>query len=167
MSEGNGHILRDELFAYLDGLSAEEKFDYEILHSFWLQFQQIVLNVIWNKQLDITKILPVIRRGETAKSLQDLTETVEQTVAFFTQESAQENKNTLIQRVEQYVEDHLDSPLNVGDIADVMFMNADYLSRLFKSEKGIPRNISSPGKCKRHRCFYERQPYQWVLSRRK
>lgn len=138
LSEGNGHILCDELFAYLDSLSAEEKFDYEILHSFWLQFQQIVLNVIWNKQLDITNILPVIRRGENAKSLQDLTETVEQTVAFFPQESVQEDKNTLIHRVEQYVEDHLDSPLTVGDIANVMFMNADYLSRLFKDKKGIP-----------------------------
>ena len=35
------------------------------------------------------------------------------------------------------MDQHLEQPLTVSDVAESMYMNADYLSRLFKSKKGI------------------------------
>lgn len=53
-------------------------------------------------------------------------------------EDQEQDSQTVAQTIEQYVESHLDSPLTVGDIANAMFLNPDYLSRLFKNVYGLP-----------------------------
>ncbi len=47
------------------------------------------------------------------------------------------SKKALTDRVKKYVEENLDRPINVNDVAEAMFMNADYLSRQFKGEENI------------------------------
>ena len=38
----------------------------------------------------------------------------------------------------KYVEDHMNQPLSIADIATHFFLNPDYLSRMFKNETGLP-----------------------------
>ena len=38
----------------------------------------------------------------------------------------------------KYVEENLDQTLSVNDVAAALFMNGDYISRVFKSEVGTP-----------------------------
>lgn len=137
LAAGEGHLLQEEVVRYLDELSGEEIFDYQFLHSLWLQFQQAVLNVMWEKQLGEKEILAALRQGETAQSLQAVKDAIEKTAAHFVREDPEQDRQTTVQSIEQYVENHLDSPLAVTDIAGAMFMNPDYLSRLFKTEHGI------------------------------
>ena len=48
------------------------------------------------------------------------------------------NPKELVNQIEQYIEKHLrDSSLLVTDIAEAMYLNKDYLNRVFKKEKGI------------------------------
>ena len=138
LAAGEGRILQEEVFRYLNELSAEETFDYQHLHNLWLQFQQAVLNVMWGKQLGEKEILTALRSGETAQSLQAVKAAIEKTAACFVREDQEQDSQTVAQTIEQYVENHLDSPLTVGDIANAMFLNPDYLSRLFKNEYGVP-----------------------------
>lgn len=44
----------------------------------------------------------------------------------------------LVQQIEEYISRHLrESDLTVSDIADMMYLNKDYLNRVFRKEKGI------------------------------
>ncbi len=47
-------------------------------------------------------------------------------------------KNKLIQSVIEMIEEHLDQDLSLNTIAERLFVNYSYLSRLFKLEVGIP-----------------------------
>ena len=54
----------------------------------------------------------------------------------------------VVEQVSKYVEDHMNQPLSIADIATHFFLNPDYLSRMFKKRDGLPlrRNILSAGK---------------------
>ena len=138
LTEGDAQLLREEIFHYLDGFCNEGKLDYVFLHSFWLQFQQVVLNVLWHRRQDSKDLLPLLNRGEKAQSVQEMREVVKAVTAQFEQGDGLKDEKELVKQIEKYVDEHLDQPLNVADVADAMFMNPDYLSRLFKSKRGIP-----------------------------
>lgn len=138
LSEGNGQLLQQEVIRYLDECSASETFDYRFLHNVWLQFQQVVLNVTWDKQLFEKDILAALRQGETAQSLEDVRASVARTASFFQSGGTKRDQKTIVQLAVQYVDEHLDAPFTVGDIANALFINADHLSRLFKTEHGVP-----------------------------
>lgn len=46
------------------------------------------------------------------------------------------HKNTLIDQVKAYIEEHLDQELSRDELAGLVFLNANYLSRLFRQETG-------------------------------
>lgn len=47
------------------------------------------------------------------------------------------DEKELVKKAQKYVEDHLDQPLRVNDVADALFLSSNYLSRLFKSKCGV------------------------------
>ena len=58
-------------------------------------------------------------------------------IALFPQaEQYDGNVKKLVDQACDYVEDNLDRPLNVNSVASALFVNADYLSRVFKNETG-------------------------------
>lgn len=136
--EGNSKTLLEEIYQYLNGLSARVDLDYQFLHTFWRQFQQVVLNVLWQKRLDGENMLPLLSLGENAQSIQEMQEAISAIADQFKQDNLPKSeKDQLVKQMEKYVDEHLDQPLSVSDVAESMYMNADYLSRLFKSKKGI------------------------------
>lgn len=135
---GDAGGLQKEVFRYLDALCALGQLDYQALHNFWIQFQQVVLNVLWKADMDRRKILPLLYQGETAQSLEEVKSAVTRITALFTSAKDPEDSRTVAQRVAIFVEKHLNTPLTVGEIADAMFLNADYLTRLFRTEYKVP-----------------------------
>ena len=136
--EGNSRVFLDEIFQYLNGLCAKGNLDYQFLHTFWRQFQQVVMNVLWQKRLDGENMLPLLSMGENAQSLQETKDAISAIAAQFEQHNLpKDEKDELVKQIEKYVDQHLEQPLTVSDVAESMYMNADYLSRLFKSKKGI------------------------------
>ena len=98
---------------------------------------------MWDKQLSEKEILTALRSGETAQSRQAVKAAIEKTAACFVREDQEQDSQTVAQTIEQYVESHLDSPLTVGDIANAMFLNPDYLSVCLRmSTVSLSKNIS-------------------------
>ena len=56
---------------------------------------------------------------------------------FQSEEGSCGNEKNAVERAKIYLENHIDQPLSAADVAAALFMNADYLSRLFKNECGI------------------------------
>ena len=57
---------------------------------------------------------------------------------FPKKETVSGNEKSLVEQVRKYVEDNLDQNLNVNGVAAALFMNGDYISRVFKNETGTP-----------------------------
>ena len=138
LTEGNTAPIRKEALARLEALSADGKMGYYSLHGFWLQFQQITLNAMWSRKMDNDLLLPLLSQGEAAQCVQDVKNVIcEITHLFETENTTLNDKDAMIKKTEKYIESHIDQPLSVSNVAEAMYMNPDYLSRLFKASRGM------------------------------
>ena len=81
--------------------------------------------------------IQAIEQGDKAGSLQEIQAALRTLVEYFPQAGQpSDNEKKLVEQIRGYVEDNLDQSLTVNDVATALFMNGDYLSRLFKSETG-------------------------------
>lgn len=138
LEEGNGLVVCTEIFRFFDDATDKQQTDYEFLHNFWIQFQQIVLNALWELGKGAEEITLSLKQAENAASLPEMRQAVREITAHFQKEENNPNKEARItDQVKMYLDNNIDQPLTVGDIAVSLCINPDYLSRLFKTEYGI------------------------------
>lgn len=138
LSEGRGKSVYPEAARYLDAIADKGGLNWDTLRGFWIQFQQIVLNAAWAAGLHSERFLPLLEAGYNAQSLDEMLTAIRKLTDCFVQDDRTlQNEKKLIEKIEWYVEDNIDQPIGVSDIASALFMNPDYLSRLFKNEKGV------------------------------
>lgn len=134
LTQSCGAAVAQEVAQYLD----EEVLDQEQLSGFRLQLQKTVINAAASQGLDQREIIAVLERHSEDGSLEDVKEAVREFAECFPAIiSDEENQTVLIDRLKKYVEENLDRPLNVNDVAAAFFMNPDYISRQFKAKEGI------------------------------
>ena len=139
LKEGAGAVAFEEIQRYLNSLAKAGGLNKDSLHSFWIQFQQAIVNAAQAVHLDLKEVLTDITVGNQTSSLSETLTTVQKTIQHFPENdpfSGSEKK--LVEQVRKYVMDNLDQTLNVNGVASAFYMNADYLSRVFKNETGIP-----------------------------
>ena len=107
--------------------------------NFWIQFQQMAFSAIKSLQLESPQLAAAAEQGNRAASLQEMQGAVKALVSCFPKkETFSGNEKSLVEQVRKYVEDNLDQNLNVNGVAAALFMNGDYISRVFKNETGTP-----------------------------
>lgn len=137
LTGGACQVVLDEAKEYLDALAKTDSLNQSSLHNFWIQFQQVVLNAAQTLRADLSLFLDKLAQGNQAASLPELHRALEKVIALFPQaEQYDGNVKKLVDQACDYVEDNLDRPLNVNSVASALFVNADYLSRVFKNETG-------------------------------
>lgn len=138
LSEGRGEPVNTEACRYLASIAERDQMNWNTLRGFWIQFQQIALNASWAYGLTSKHFLPILENGLNAQSLKEMQAAVKRVTDCFTSGNQYiANEKNLIEKIEWYVEDNIDRTIGVSDVASALFMNPDYLSRLFKNEKGI------------------------------
>lgn len=137
LAQGLGPTVLEEARSYLDTLVETGEIDQRALRNFWIQFQQAALNAAMAREMDSQDLLLAIEKGDQAGSLQEIQGALQSLIDCFPQaEQRTDNEKKLVEQIRKYVEDNLDQSLSVNDVAAALFMNGDYLSRLFKSETG-------------------------------
>lgn len=137
--DGLGSTTQDEALRYLDSLAEEGELDQRALRNFWIQFQQMAFSAIKSLQLESPQLAAAAEQGDRAASLQEIQGAVKALVSCFPKkETVSGNEKSLVEQVRKYVEDNLDQNLNVNGVAAALFMNGDYISRVFKNETGTP-----------------------------
>ena len=139
LAEGLGSAVQEEALRYLDSLVETGEMDQRVLRNFWIQFQQVAFNAARTLKLDSQELLEAIERGDKASSLQETQTALKALTGCFPKnEQFAGNEKKLVEQVRKYVEENLDQTLTVNDVAAALFMNGDYISRVFKSEMGTP-----------------------------
>lgn len=138
LAKKEGPTAREEIFRFFDEASARGLIDYEFLHIFWIQFQQITLNALWTLGWDVSKMLPLLEHGEKTHFLSEMLQVVsEVTDCFRCDQLHSIHEQNIVERTKRYLEDNIDLPLSARDVADALFINTDYLSRQLKKECGL------------------------------
>lgn len=135
---GQGESVYSEACGYLALIAEKGEMNWKTLRGFWLEFQQIAFSAMQTSGMDSKEFLALLENGWNVQSLEDMKAVIRKITNCFVQgEAPVENKKGLIEKIEKYVEDHIDQPFTVNDVAAALFMNPDYLSRLFKEEREL------------------------------
>lgn len=144
MKQGTKHQLLAEVKLYLDSLRyVEGGINAEWLHIFYQDFMQMVFFVLHVKGVQAHQVFArslLTENLETAlRSLKTLQEWVEFVIeaAMNHMHSALENRS-IVEMVKQYIAENIgQQELSRKDIANHVYLNPDYLTRLFKKETGM------------------------------
>lgn len=137
LAEGQGASACDEVCSYLDLIAKRGAVSQEVLHGFWIQFQQAVLGAARSLSLNPHEIVVLLEEGAKAHSLQEVKAVIKALVKCFPSADVPVvHSKHVVERVSKFVEDHMSQPLSITDIATHFFLNPDYLSRMFKNETG-------------------------------
>jgi two-component system, response regulator YesN len=121
---------------YNDGIDAKR------LRNFYHDFQQMIYytlkqkgiqaHVIFNDNESINKL------NSACKSVKDLMEWISHSMARVEQYSESNSKSeSVLEKVIKYITANIDQNISREDITNEVFLNPDYLSRIFKKETGF------------------------------
>ncbi|TLS53716.1 response regulator [Paenibacillus antri] len=142
LKEGRGGQVVSEVEAFLSGFIGSERMDAENLHRFHHNLLQTVFYVLKLKGIEGHLLFDdtdsVDRFQRAVLSVEDMIEWARHTV-----HKAMEYMGTIqhspsvIRRVEQYISQRIETEkLTREDVANHVFLNADYLDRILKKESG-------------------------------
>lgn len=136
--EDHGDILFTEVCSYLTVIAIEEELSLTVLHGFWIQFQQIVLGTLSATDDKYEKLIRLFEKGLSTQSLEETKTFIKQiSDLFFIDNLAFESENGIVQNAKEYIEDNIEQALSVNNVANALFLNPDYLTRLFKNQTNM------------------------------
>ncbi|MBP3961600.1 helix-turn-helix domain-containing protein [Paenibacillus lignilyticus] len=141
LEQGDTEVVHDQACALLNQLAIDGKIDAEFLKRFYQQFMQMLYTTAETRDIPLDRIFQDEHRLEkwlnSYSNVDDMKELIAYTTKFFKlfPGSEEEMKNQ-VDLIIQYIRDHIDQDIRRTDIAREVYLNPNYLSRLFKSETG-------------------------------
>ncbi|SFJ50313.1 two-component system, response regulator YesN [Halobacillus dabanensis] len=135
---GNKEVVQQ----YLDDFFNEvwqEKYAVNLLRSHCLELFMSMIRQADRKQIDeYFKQVILFQEYERFQDMKGFIEKTALEISHYHYERTKQTQSTIINRVVEFVEKNLsDENLSLSHIAtDVLYMNSDYLGKLFKKEKG-------------------------------
>lgn len=142
LNNGHADIVEEDMIRFLHGLDREGLLNKHNLVNFHQDFQQIFFSAFYQKQLAAHELMNrenISALNEKASdSLENMIELI-QAVTSCCKTMSPPNMDTedTIAKIEKYVQSNLDKVLHCSEVADAVFMNQDYVTRIFKQKKGI------------------------------
>jgi two-component system, response regulator YesN len=138
-----GHYTRviDEAGSVLKDMN-NEGIDAKKLRNFYHDFQQMIYYTLKQKGIQAHLIFndnqSVHKLNHACRSIKDLIEWLSHSVARVKEFSESSNKSdSVLEKAIHYITANIDQNISREDIANEVFLNPDYLSRIFKRETGF------------------------------
>ncbi|MGO4546245.1 response regulator [Paenibacillus sp. 2TAB23] len=142
LAEGSPEKLAAEVDRYLNGLTQVAKLDAKRLHQFHQDFLQMVYSFLQSKGIQARQLFGDDESMEmslhASRSVKDMIDWSSYIVAKAIEYVRSiERSASVVGRAASYVAQHLDKSLTRDDIAKHIYLNPDYLDRMFKKETGV------------------------------
>lgn len=142
LSQGLGSAVREEVHAYLETLTTQNALTRDALSQFHEEFLQIFLSTVRGGSHpggDFFHEIDYDAMMQAYASLPQMLRFVDFVTEYVESEAnkAPNIKHTQIQRVLDYIHKNLTRNIGRSEIASALYLNPEYLSRLFKREMGV------------------------------
>ena len=140
LQEGFCSVVRQEAEAMLDEMATERSLDADGLRFFYHLFIQTVFSALDYRSEFISELfsspeeLALLQNG--VKSLENMKALIAYALSRF-EKNAGMAEDDVIPKVCDYIANHLESQLWREELAEVVHLNPDYLTRRFKKEMGL------------------------------
>lgn len=142
LREGRTKEIQDNLVAYFKLRSRNGDINAAFMDRFAEDFHQVLMNVLEEKHIEVSSVFPDSQIRDfymgVGKSLEVCLEMTTQMVETATQEiRAREHTETRVEKAKQYIIKNLDQDISRESVAAYVYLNPDYLNKLFKKEVGM------------------------------
>lgn len=141
LQEGYFDPVRDEIIRYLDDSARKGLVTKEFLTGFHYTYMTDYVEVLKAKGIERGRIFDAVAAevyNGAIESLDGLKRFVEYTISCLKEEGETEQvPENVIFLVRKYISDHIENDIKRPEIAEIVHLNEDYLTRLFKKETGI------------------------------
>lgn len=141
LSDSQTQQLKEQLQSYYNRMKISGIFTKKEARAFCTDIMQLVYNVLQKKQLLAHEIFGneifaqyFGHASESVKSMQDFVEYV----FDVTKEAIErtENSDSIIETIKQHITQNLDADITRENLANIVYLNPDYLARIFKADVG-------------------------------
>lgn len=127
--------------AYLDHLVFRNRLDSSVLKRFLLDYIQMMISVLTQKNILIHNMenpfFSVEQINNSTRSLNYAKSCVQEMLrVVLDMTGADETNTSVVKRVREYIDQNLDKDVSRESLAKWVFLNPDYLARIFKKEVG-------------------------------
>ncbi|WP_322181699.1 response regulator transcription factor [Neglectibacter caecimuris] len=140
LTGGNVLPVREEIHLWLEKNAGENRLTARDLKYFYQGLIRMFSVAADQRQIHFQEILSsseLLDQYLTAyESVDGVKNLVDHVIPYFLEDPTEENQKQ-IDRAIQYIYDHIDKEINCAEIARHVFLNPDYLSRVFKKETGL------------------------------
>ncbi|WP_040949395.1 response regulator transcription factor [Gorillibacterium massiliense] len=142
LKEGDKERIIKETTRYLTAWSNDNGLNARTLHQFQQDFLQMVYSYLQTKGIQAHRLFGDDQSIElsmrAARSVIDMIDWIDHIVGTSIQhDKMTKQSESVVERVAAFITKNLDQTLSREDIAKHVFLNPDYLDRLFKRETGI------------------------------
>ncbi len=142
LKEGKDSRVLEDAAGYLDRLVQQDALDAKLLRQFYQDFEQMLYYMLQTKGIQAHQLfsdnVSVELAASATRSVTELTAWMKHTVGKALEYvNTVEQSKSVIERVKHYIKLHLAQDLSREDIANHVFLNSDYLTRIFKKETGM------------------------------
>lgn len=142
LSQNKPDALLNESRLYLQNLVMEGVYDAAVLRLFCLDVVQLVYSFLKNQGIQAHKLYSGKTNDQlfmqSLNSIEDMETYLEYLVStaagynFFAEQS-----QSVVEEIVRYIRRHYGSELTRTSLAEIVYLNPDYLARLFKKETGV------------------------------
>lgn len=140
LKDGYPEAVEQEAMTLLDEMSARGEMNADSLRSFYQDFMQMIYFTVGGSEEKIHELfyqpeaLELYRNG--MKSVDEMKALIRYVTSSWTEHKSVDESKELLDKLKQYIDEHLESELRRDELAEYVHLNPDYLTRLMKKQTG-------------------------------
>lgn len=137
---------KDKVIAFIDDYLGYHAGFYELneetLQCFMFDVMQIVFSILRERQIEAHQLFAGNKTRELYEKALESIKNMKNYIHYLVETAIEYEKyiqepDNVISKIEKYIEDNMEKNITRADLAQMVYLNPDYMSRLFKNTKGI------------------------------
>lgn len=140
LRDGYAEAMEREAMELLDKMANNGELTAETLRIFYQDFMQMLYFTIGGSEKEMNALfntpesLELYRNG--TKSIDDIKALIQYVANNWKSRKSTDETRDLLKKLQRYIDEHLESNLHRDELAEVVHLNGDYLTRMMKKETG-------------------------------
>lgn len=145
LQPGNKENLVKEIVCYIHNLAAEERLNVQVLSIFQQDMLQMVYSFLEQKEVQAHQLFKDSVSKELYRKSTGSINSMSDWITYFINKAVDYTEEvtrpqSVISKVKEYINSNLKNDISRDDIANFVFLNPDYLTRIFKKSTGLSLN---------------------------
>ncbi|MGS2776387.1 response regulator transcription factor [Robertmurraya sp. GLU-23] len=142
LQHGEKENLIKEIISYIYNLAAEDKLNVQVLNIFQQDMLQLVYSYLVQKEVQAHQLFEDFNSQDMYRESTESIDSMSNWITYFIKKAVDYSEEvtkpqSVIAKVKEYINNNLQNDISRDDIANFVFLNPDYLTRIFKKSTGL------------------------------